>query len=77
MHFLFRNIRLLLNAFDLSEDNITTSNYESELIRLNTSHSDEVLRLNIQTCDLQKFLSEVQTSQKINRNLLRVLCLLN
>uniref|UniRef100_A0A3P8VPR3 Transporter n=1 Tax=Cynoglossus semilaevis TaxID=244447 RepID=A0A3P8VPR3_CYNSE len=52
------NIRLLLNAFDLSEDNITTSNYESELIRLNTSHSDEVLRLNIQTCDLQKFLSE-------------------
>lgn len=56
--FVFRNIRLLLNAFDLIEDSITNSNYESALNHLNASHSDVVQRLNIQTCDLQKFLSE-------------------
>uniref|UniRef100_A0A8C2WQG6 Transporter n=1 Tax=Cyclopterus lumpus TaxID=8103 RepID=A0A8C2WQG6_CYCLU len=52
------NILTLLNAFDLPEDNITTSNYEAALIHLNNSYPDTVLGLDINTCDIQTLLSE-------------------
>ncbi|XP_074543410.1 sodium-dependent neutral amino acid transporter B(0)AT1-like [Halichoeres trimaculatus] len=52
------NIMTLLNAFDLPEDSITPSNYEAAFTHLNSSSPDIVLGLNIQTCNLQRFLSE-------------------
>uniref|UniRef100_A0A8C2WPV5 Transporter n=1 Tax=Cyclopterus lumpus TaxID=8103 RepID=A0A8C2WPV5_CYCLU len=52
------NILTLLNAFDLPEDNITTSNYETALNHLNSSYPDTVLGLDIKTCDMQTLLSE-------------------
>ncbi|XP_035491460.1 sodium-dependent neutral amino acid transporter B(0)AT1 [Scophthalmus maximus] len=52
------NIMTLLNAFDLPEDNITTSNYEAAFNHLNSSHPDIVLGLDIKTCDMQRLLSE-------------------
>ncbi|XP_028317375.1 sodium-dependent neutral amino acid transporter B(0)AT1-like [Gouania willdenowi] len=52
------NILKLLNAFDLPENNITTSNYNASYTRLNSSHPDIVLGLDIQTCSLDKLLSE-------------------
>ncbi|XP_071377562.1 sodium-dependent neutral amino acid transporter B(0)AT1-like [Centroberyx affinis] len=52
------NIMALLNAFDLAEDSITTSNYEKALNHLNSSSPDIVFELNIKTCDMQKLLSE-------------------
>ncbi|KAJ4928390.1 hypothetical protein JOQ06_016182 [Pogonophryne albipinna] len=48
----------LSNTFELPEDNITVSNYEAALIRLNSSYPDIVLGLDIKTCDMQKLLSE-------------------
>ncbi|XP_069372749.1 sodium-dependent neutral amino acid transporter B(0)AT1-like [Paralichthys olivaceus] len=52
------NIMKLLNAFNLPEDNITTSNYEAAYNHLNSSNPDIVLGLDIKTCDMQKLLSE-------------------
>uniref|UniRef100_A0A4W6FRA6 Transporter n=1 Tax=Lates calcarifer TaxID=8187 RepID=A0A4W6FRA6_LATCA len=52
------NIMTLLNAFGLPEDNITASNYETELNHLNSSYPDTVLGLDIKTCDMHKLLSE-------------------
>uniref|UniRef100_A0A3P8VQA4 Transporter n=1 Tax=Cynoglossus semilaevis TaxID=244447 RepID=A0A3P8VQA4_CYNSE len=52
------NVMTLLNAFDLPEDNITSSNYEEALNRLNSSYPDVVSGLDIKTCNLQKLLSE-------------------
>ncbi|XP_030002855.1 sodium-dependent neutral amino acid transporter B(0)AT1-like [Sphaeramia orbicularis] len=52
------NIRTLLNAFDLPEGNITTSNYDEAFNRLNSSHPDTILQLDIEICDMHKFLSE-------------------
>ena len=49
----------LLNAFDLPEDSITTSNYEAAFNHLNSSSHDIVLGLDIKTCDMQRLLSEV------------------
>uniref|UniRef100_A0A8C2WU77 Transporter n=1 Tax=Cyclopterus lumpus TaxID=8103 RepID=A0A8C2WU77_CYCLU len=46
-----RNILTLLNAFDLPEDNITTSNYETALNHLNSSYPDTVLGLDIKTLE--------------------------
>lgn len=55
----------LLNTFDLPfEENITTSNYEAVFDRLNSSYPDIVLGLDIKTCDMQKFLSEVTMRKK-------------
>ncbi|XP_058475789.1 sodium-dependent neutral amino acid transporter B(0)AT1-like isoform X2 [Solea solea] len=53
-----QNIMTMINAFDLHEDNITTSNYEAAYNRLNSSYPDIVLGLDIKTCDLHTFLSE-------------------
>ncbi|XP_060916434.1 sodium-dependent neutral amino acid transporter B(0)AT1-like [Labrus mixtus] len=52
------NILTLLNAFDLPEDSITTSNYEAAFHHLNSSNPDTVLGLGIKPCDMQKLLSE-------------------
>nr|XP_020498834.1 sodium-dependent neutral amino acid transporter B(0)AT1-like [Labrus bergylta] len=52
------NILTLLNAFDLPEDSITTSNYEAAFTCYNSSNPDTVLGLDIKPCDMQKLLSE-------------------
>ncbi|KAK5911494.1 hypothetical protein CgunFtcFv8_005663 [Champsocephalus gunnari] len=52
------NIMTLSNTFELPEDNITISNYEAALIRLNSSYPDIVRGLHIKTCDMQTLLSE-------------------
>uniref|UniRef100_A0A3Q3GDF5 Transporter n=1 Tax=Labrus bergylta TaxID=56723 RepID=A0A3Q3GDF5_9LABR len=52
------NIMMLLNAFELPEDSITTSNYEAAFHHLNSSNPDIVFGLDIKPCDIQKLLSE-------------------
>uniref|UniRef100_A0A671U374 Transporter n=1 Tax=Sparus aurata TaxID=8175 RepID=A0A671U374_SPAAU len=52
------NIMTLLNAFDLPEDSINPNNYEEAFSHYNSSRPDIVLGLDIQTCDMQKLLSE-------------------
>ncbi|XP_059205539.1 sodium-dependent neutral amino acid transporter B(0)AT1-like [Centropristis striata] len=52
------NIETLLNAFELPEDSITPDNYEAAFKHLNSSSHDIVLGLDIQTCNMQKLLSE-------------------
>lgn len=54
-----RNIMALTNTFDLPEMSINSSNYDEALSQLNSSYPDAFLGLGIQTCDLQKLLSEV------------------
>ncbi|XP_030002853.1 sodium-dependent neutral amino acid transporter B(0)AT1-like [Sphaeramia orbicularis] len=52
------NIRTLLNTFELPEGNITTSNYDEAFNRLNSSHPDTILQLDIEICNMHKLLSE-------------------
>ncbi|XP_075305820.1 sodium-dependent neutral amino acid transporter B(0)AT1-like [Odontesthes bonariensis] len=52
------NIMKLSNAFELPEDSITASNYDTAFNHLNSSNYDVILGLNIQTCDMQTLLSE-------------------
>ncbi|XP_036000831.1 sodium-dependent neutral amino acid transporter B(0)AT1-like isoform X2 [Fundulus heteroclitus] len=52
------NIRTLLNSFNLPESSINTTNYDAAFNHLNSSHPDVILGLDLQTCDMQKFLSE-------------------
>ncbi|RVE66385.1 hypothetical protein OJAV_G00106980 [Oryzias javanicus] len=52
------NIMALTNAFDLPEMSINSSNYDAALSHLNSSYPDAVLELGIQSCDLQRLLSE-------------------
>ncbi|XP_047240047.1 sodium-dependent neutral amino acid transporter B(0)AT1-like isoform X2 [Girardinichthys multiradiatus] len=52
------NIVRLLNTFNLPEDNITPSNYDAAFNHLNSSYPDVIPGLHLQTCDLQKLLSE-------------------
>lgn len=52
----------LLNTFDLPEANITESNYNQALNELNTTYPDVIQNLNLQTCNLNTFLSEVESS---------------
>ncbi|XP_008330323.3 sodium-dependent neutral amino acid transporter B(0)AT1-like isoform X1 [Cynoglossus semilaevis] len=52
------NIMTLINAFDLPENNVTTSNYEAMLGHLNNTYPDVIPRLDIRTCDMHKLLSE-------------------
>ncbi|XP_023137412.2 sodium-dependent neutral amino acid transporter B(0)AT1-like isoform X1 [Amphiprion ocellaris] len=52
------NIKILVNAFNLPEDSITTSNYDTALNHLNSSSPDIILVLDFKTCDMQKLLSE-------------------
>uniref|UniRef100_A0A8C9XB47 Transporter n=1 Tax=Sander lucioperca TaxID=283035 RepID=A0A8C9XB47_SANLU len=52
------NIMTLLNAFELPEDSISTSNYDAAFNHLNSSSPDMILGLDIKICDLQTLLSE-------------------
>lgn len=53
------NILKLMNAFNYPENNITDSNYNEVLTHLNQTHPDIIQGLQLQTCDLQFFLSQV------------------
>ncbi|XP_028249407.1 sodium-dependent neutral amino acid transporter B(0)AT1-like isoform X2 [Parambassis ranga] len=53
-----QNIRTLLNTFNLPEDSITETNYDSAYKHLNSTYPDIVLGLDIQICDMQKLLNE-------------------
>ncbi|XP_077362772.1 sodium-dependent neutral amino acid transporter B(0)AT1-like [Festucalex cinctus] len=52
------NIMSLINGFNLPENSITPSTFDSALQNLNKSDPEAVLGLDLKTCDLQKFLSE-------------------
>uniref|UniRef100_A0A8C9XYK8 Transporter n=1 Tax=Sander lucioperca TaxID=283035 RepID=A0A8C9XYK8_SANLU len=52
------NIMTLLNAFELPEDSISTSNYDAAFNHLNSSSPDIILGLDVKICDLQTLLSE-------------------
>ncbi|XP_028820469.1 sodium-dependent neutral amino acid transporter B(0)AT1 [Denticeps clupeoides] len=52
------NILELINAFDLPEGNITQSNYDEVLQSLNSTQPEIIQTLNLQTCDMQAFLSQ-------------------
>ncbi|XP_062385157.1 sodium-dependent neutral amino acid transporter B(0)AT1-like isoform X2 [Sardina pilchardus] len=52
------NILALLNAFDLAEESITEDNYETALQSLNSTYPSITQSLELQTCDMQKLLSE-------------------
>lgn len=54
-----RNILSLLNTFDLPEGNVTESNYDQVLHNLNGTYPEVIQGLNLKTCDLNSFLSEV------------------
>ncbi|XP_041868153.1 sodium-dependent neutral amino acid transporter B(0)AT1-like [Melanotaenia boesemani] len=53
-----QNIMALSNAFDIPEDSINASNYDAAFSHLNSTYPDVVLGLNMETCDMQKLLSE-------------------
>lgn len=52
------NIMDLTNHFDLPEKNLTYENYDDWLNYFNTTYPEAVSSLNLQTCDLEKFLGE-------------------
>lgn len=57
--FLNSNILKLMNAFNYPENNITQSNYDQVLSHLNQTSPDIIQGLNLRTCDMQFFLSQV------------------
>ncbi|CAG5958709.1 unnamed protein product, partial [Menidia menidia] len=59
------NILKLTNAFDFPESSITDSNYEEVFAQLNQTRPDIIQGLQLQTCDLQVFLSQVQAIIKM------------
>lgn len=52
------NVLALMNAFDLPEDNVTSSNYQEVAAMFNSTHPDIIQTLNIKPCNLNTFLSE-------------------
>ncbi|XP_035285424.1 sodium-dependent neutral amino acid transporter B(0)AT1-like [Anguilla anguilla] len=52
------NILALMNTFDLTEGNITESNYAEVLQSLNSTSPEIIQGLSLKTCDLNTFLSE-------------------
>lgn len=61
-YFFPSNIMSLINGFNLPEDSITPSTFDSALQHLNSSDPEAVLALDLKSCDLQKLLSEVKVS---------------
>lgn len=55
----FRNIIALLNMFELADGDITGSNYNQAFQHLNETHPDLIQKLDLKTCNLNAFLSEV------------------
>ncbi|MGH0144539.1 UNVERIFIED_CONTAM: hypothetical protein FKN15_003580 [Acipenser sinensis] len=53
-----RNILSLMNTFDLPERNITADNYDKVLEKLNLTYPEVIKNLNLETCNLDAFLSE-------------------
>ncbi|KAK1173429.1 sodium-dependent neutral amino acid transporter B(0)AT1-like [Acipenser oxyrinchus oxyrinchus] len=53
-----RNILSLMNTFDLPERNITADNYDKILENLNLTYPEVIKNLNLETCNLDAFLSE-------------------
>ncbi|XP_008293054.1 solute carrier family 6 member 19b [Stegastes partitus] len=51
------NILALLNAFDLTEDSITDSNYDKMVQSLNETYPDVIQGMDLKTCDMETFLS--------------------
>jgi len=49
-----------MNTFDYPENNITDSNYNMVLAQLNQTSPDIIQGLQLETCDLQVFLSQVR-----------------
>ncbi|XP_047240484.1 sodium-dependent neutral amino acid transporter B(0)AT1-like [Girardinichthys multiradiatus] len=52
------NILKLMNVFNYPENNITESNYDQVLTLFNNTNPDIIQGLDLQTCDLQTFLSQ-------------------
>lgn len=48
-----------MNAFNYPENNITESNYNDVLSHLNKTNPDIIQGLELRTCDMQFFLSQV------------------
>lgn len=59
MVFFCSNILKLMDAFNYPENNITDSNYDEVLIHLNQTSPDIIQGLQLKTCNLQSFLSQV------------------
>ena len=59
-YFVLSNIMKLLNAFDLNEDSINASNYDTALKYFTGNFPDTVQGLDIGFCDMDKLLSEVR-----------------
>lgn len=55
----FRNIVALSNVFGLAEGDITDSNYNQVVQHLNETYPDVIQELDLKTCNLNTFLSEV------------------
>lgn len=49
-----------MDAFNYPENNITDSNYDEVLIHLNQTSPDIIQGLQLKTCNLQSFLSQVR-----------------
>ncbi|XP_034090936.1 sodium-dependent neutral amino acid transporter B(0)AT1-like [Gymnodraco acuticeps] len=52
------NILKLMNAFNYPENNITDGNYDQVLSQFNQTNPDIIQGLQLQTCDMQTFLSQ-------------------
>ncbi|KAJ7991968.1 hypothetical protein DPEC_G00289350 [Dallia pectoralis] len=52
------NILALTNAFEISDMNITTENYDQWFDYLNKTHTEKVFNLNLKTCNMQDFLQQ-------------------
>lgn len=48
-----------MNAFDLPEGNVTSSNYDEVVAMFNSTNPDVIQTLGLKTCNLDTFLSEV------------------
>ena len=59
----FRNILELLNTFNLAEGTITENNYQDALQYYNETKPGVVQGMDLRTCNLDTFLSEVRSSQ--------------
>lgn len=53
----------LLNMFDLAESDITDSNYNQVFQHLNETYPEVIQKMDLKTCDLNTFLSEVRFHQ--------------
>lgn len=49
-----------MNAFNYPENNITESNYDDVLTHLNRTNPEIIEGLQLKTCDMQVFLSQVR-----------------